>query len=246
VHAIGLDLELKLYRSDSLRVKSYVDVSGLVSESSSGTGAAIGTLVRANITGRRTHVIRFRLEARLSQPQFIPSYFDMTYNLYRWRFPVADPGERNVVTKLEFLELMKNNPSRWGIYCEFIYRMHRRVTVLAAYEDSNWLGDVAPTVRFSGKNLTLMTQFRDFYLPGMRKPLDFYIAYHLRNFEKFSPILSKDQANEYLYASISMKVWRYLSVDASIRKALALTQAEGTESSSSVDGVLGMVLRYEL
>ena len=55
------------------------------------------------------------------------------------------------------------------------------------------------------------------------------------NFEKFSPLLSAEQANEYLYASLSMKVWRYLSVDASIRKALTLTQTEGEKSSSSVD-----------
>ena len=48
--------------------------------------------------------------------------------------------------------------------------------------------------------------------------------------------------DEYLFASFCFQLWPYLSVDGSIRKALNSTG----RGKAAVDGVLGVVLRYEL
>ena len=44
-----------------------------------------------------------------------------------------------------------------------------------------------------------------------------------------------------------MQVWRYISVDASVRKALTLAMSDAqARKESGLDGVVGMSLRYEL
>jgi cell wall-associated NlpC family hydrolase len=247
VHALGLDAEMKLFRTDNLDIKPYVDLSGLFSEVGGGVGGAIGTLVRANVTGRTTHVFRLRFEARLSQASYIPSYFDMTYSLYRWRFPVDGAGD-SVTPKLALLEELQNETiPRWGVYSEFIYRLHRKLAFLVSYEDTDTVGDESIETRFSGRNFTMMGQVRDLYLPGSRKALSFYLAYHLRNIKAPKPTLSPDNPHEYFYAALSMQVWRYISVDASVRKALTLAMSDAqARKESGLDGVLGMSLRYEL
>jgi hypothetical protein len=172
----------------------------------------------------------------------------MTYALYRWRFPV-DGADSGVTTKLGLLEeLEAESKSRWGVYSELVYRLHRRASFMISYEDNDTVGSETIPTRFSGRNFAIMGELRDFYIPGTRYTVDFYLAYHLRNISAVKPFLSAANQNEYLFVSASVQATRYLYFEGSVRKALALGAAEGETGGepSGVDGVLGAVLRYEL
>ncbi|MEC9464440.1 MAG: C40 family peptidase [Myxococcota bacterium] len=242
VHGVGSSTEFKFYKSDSLDLKLYGDVSGIFAEGISGAGGAFGFLIRTNIAGGRTHVFRSRLELRASSPTFIPSYFDTTYSLGRFRAPVDQPSEQGL-TKLKLLDELQGTPSRYGFYGELTYQLHRKLSLALSYEDGGTFGELPPSERFSGRNIMAVLKLQDMYLPRSSKAIDVYVAYHLRNVNEFSGLLTLERPNEYIFASLSYRASRFLELTASLRKGV--NESVNAENAV-VDAMLGAAFRYEL
>jgi cell wall-associated NlpC family hydrolase len=241
VHGLSLDTEIKPYKTDNVDLKTYVAGSTLLGPDTAGAGGALGALLRANINGRITHVVRFRLEGQLSSSTFIPSYFDTTYRLNRSQAPVDQVGD-SPITKLALLRELEHTPNRWGIYAEASYQMHRRVSIMTTYEDGGALGSLPPSERYVGRNLQLVFQVNDIYLPQSSRSISFYLAYQLHNFKKLLPLFIDRRPNEYLFAALTFQAWRYLGFSAALRKGYnPLGPAK-----AAVDGVVNMVASYEI
>jgi len=242
VHGVGLDAEFKFYKSAELDMKAYADVSGLFYTGGSSFGGALGTLIRANIESTSTHVLRGRLEFRLSGPSFIPSYFDTTYRLGRVMAPVDTPAAAAAtMTKLELLQSLEGDPTRWGVYSELTYHLLRRFSILVSYEDSGTFGDSVQN--YIGRNFMLMARMQDVYWPKTSRTMDFYLAYHLRNVDSADGLFTLDKRNEYIFAAASMRVTRWIEVSATLRKAVNEDQPF---AKSAIDAMLGLAFRYEL
>jgi hypothetical protein len=241
VSGLGVDIEIKPIKTDSVDWKFYVDGSTLLYPEGSSTGGALGTLIRTNISGSRLHVIRARAELRISQASFIPSYFDATYAINRHVAPVDTPSAIPL-SKLELLEALEGTANRWGYYGEVSYQYARRGSFGLSFEDSDVVGDLPKSEDYSGRSVMLFGELRNIYLPRSSKYLSFYMAYHLRNFENISPIFGLDRSNELLFAAASFNLNHYLAFGASVRKGFDVLQGSG----SRFDGSLDATLRYEL
>jgi hypothetical protein len=238
IHGLGFDVEYKFHKSESLDVKAYADLSGLIYHSGYGIGGSAGVLVRTNLGERRNHVFRSRLEGRLSGPTFIPSYFDTSYSLDRHRAPVVELESDNPLTKLSLLEGLAGTAPRWGVYGEAVYHYRKRISLALAYEDGDSLGDLAASQRYIGRNLMLSVHVRDLFLPRSTKSIDFYLAFHLRNF-RWSNISDTQQ---YFFAATSLNLSRYVDMTLSLRKAID----EDAGIEAPIDGMIGFSARYEL
>lgn len=241
VHGLGADVEIKPIKAEALDLKLYVDASSLLWSGGAGVGSAVGTLLRSNLAGQALHVVRLRLEGRASSATFIPTYFDTTYALNRYQAPVDRVGD-TPLTKLGLLEALEGTAPRWGVYGEATYHYARRASFGLAYEDGGAMGSLPASERYTGRSLMLFTQLRNFYLPGSSRKVSGYIAYHRRNFASLMPLLGLSRANEYLFATTSVELWRYLSVGASVRKAFDVASASG----AAFDAALDVTFRYEM
>ncbi|MBT6435156.1 MAG: C40 family peptidase [Deltaproteobacteria bacterium] len=241
VHGIGFDAEFKFYKSGSLDMKAYADVSGLLYTGGSSAGGALGLLVRSNIESTSTHILRGRLEFRISEPSFIPSYFDTTYKLGRLAAPSDTMQDTAPETKLDLLNELESDPSRWGFYTELTYHLFRRFSVMASYEDSGTFGDALQT--YSGRNFMVTARVQDVYWPKTTKTMDFYLAYHLRNIDSAKGLFTLDKRNEFIFAAASMRVSRFVEVSATVRKGV---NESDPYSRGALDAMLGLAFRYEL
>lgn len=240
VHALGLDAEIKLYKTDQHDLKTYVDVSTLMHPNGTGIGAALGALWRSNLGARRNHIVRARLEGRLSSATFVPSYFDTTYALDRLRAP-TDTGTATSLTKLALLDALKTEPNHWSMYAELTYQLHRRIVLGASYEDGAVFGSLASNHPLR-RNLMMFMSLKNLYVGQSSRALNFYLAYQLRNFESVTPLFDMTRANEYAFATVSIDVSRGIEVGGTLRKALNPT----SQSRAAVDGMLDVLMHYDL
>ena len=98
VNAYGIDAELKLVDRRAFDLKTYVDYSVLDASLPVGdpisidpavvglervrsSGVAWGYLIRSNLGLDPIHALRFRLEYRNYEPNYLPSYFDSLYEI---------------------------------------------------------------------------------------------------------------------------------------------------------------------
>jgi len=243
VHALGLTPEYKAYHSDALDVKIFADTSVLIHPKGTGTGLAVGTLLRSNLFGQPRHVFRLRFETRVSSASFIPTYFDTTYKLDRQQAP---SDNNTPITKLALLDNLQHAPIRWSMYGELTYRFLHRVTAGISYEDgqnfdnpSNANAEIAAHL---DRNMMAFINLANIYIPKTRLPIGFSIAYHLRNFDKLTPFLALQRTNEYLFATASVGINRWIQIAGTIRKSFAPTIG----NRGSLDGSLDLLMAYEL
>jgi len=162
--------------------------------------------------------------------------------LGRFRAPVDQPSTDGL-TKLRLLDELQGTPSRYGFYGELTYQLHRKVSIAASYEDGGTFGVLPPSERFSGRNLMAVIKLQDFYIPRSSRAIDFYLAYHLRNVNDFSGLLTLKRPNEYIFASLTYRATRFIELSASVRKGVnESVRAE----DAVVDAMLGAAFRYEI
>ena len=238
IHGIGLDAELMLARARTYELAAYADVSALLQQGSRGVGAAAGAVSSARFGGRR-HVVRLRVEGRLSSPAFVPSYFDVTYGIDRTQAPVEDPAAPPL-TKLALLESLAEASPRWSAYGELTYQMQRRVRLGLAYEDDRFFGKQA-SVPAVGRHLLLYLELRELYLPQSSRRFSFALAYHRRNFHRLAPLFAPERRNEFFFAAVGLELSRYVTLGGCLRRAL-----DPDRGAPTVDGALDLTVRYEL
>jgi hypothetical protein len=242
LHALGLETEVEAPIGKSAELVTYAGLSTLIREHGSGVGGVLGALLQAKLSGRGVHVLRFRLEARLSGPSFVPGYFDVTYRLDRLRVP-GDQTGGEPTTKLMWLETLESAPTRLGIAGEFAYHYTRRIGVGLAYEDGGAFASLSPSERSIDRNLMLFAHLRNLHLPHSRHRFHVYLAYHLRSFAALWPVLAGDRPNEYVFLATSVELDRYLILGGSLRKAQNPRSPDG---SAEVDAMVQLTFNYEI
>lgn len=119
VNIYGLDAEMKVFRTDSIDLKTYADFSKLIH---AGSGATLGVLGRFNFrSGSNLHLLRTRFELRSYAPTFQPSYFDVLYEFQKYQY-ITDPNAIDIPTKLAYIT-GREGSRRFGVYVEASYAL---------------------------------------------------------------------------------------------------------------------------
>lgn len=203
-------------------------------EAFSGGGATLGALVRMSFgetpvrpldeesddvkAGRApremkaAHAVRVRVEGRLFDPQYLPSYFNTMYEVDRFQYGVDEEGSRaELPTKIAFLAAQAGQPWRAGFYGEVSWAWVDIVGLTAVYEDAVALAaDAAPV---GGRNLALHAETTGFGF------LQLFGTYHYRNFEDFSGLFSFATDHEILYAGGRLELLPFLFINAAAQRA---------------------------
>jgi len=220
VHALGVDIESKLYKSKTLDLKLYIDSSTLILPETHGTGGALGTLLRIKLVTNSAYWLRFRVEGRVHQATFLPSYFDATYQQERYRAGIRRPTnaleDEIRLPKLGILERRDGGPSAAGFYAEGTFSYKKRFNLGVVYEDE-WFFDNIDTEELGPRSLAFSLDWRYIPVYGATMMLDLYLAYHLRHFTDGDDFFQFDTGKEYLFAAASLKLWKYFFLNAGVR-----------------------------
>ena len=144
VLAYGVDAELKLLDQDGVDWKTYIDYSFLQSgvpkddggpltfndiptRAVRSSGFAWGHLVRMNFGSNPVHALRFRVEFRTYQPNYLPGYFDVLYDVQRVQY-LSGSGLKGaaLANNTKLVQVLGRDPDGpWchGGYLEASYRI---------------------------------------------------------------------------------------------------------------------------
>ena len=233
---LGLDAEIKYYKSPRIDMKAYVDASSLLTEELKSAGLTVGTLARMNFSGRRVHVVRSRLEYRYSAADYLPGYFGVDYRLAR-RAPFG--GGK---TRLDRLIGLKGAGARQGILAEFIYHYTGLFSGGVLYEASKLPEAQSETLGIG--NFMAHLAISDLYIPGSRRALQLNASYHLRDFKTWGRFADLRRENEYLALGLQASILDLLDVGISVRKGPGLAVSE--VRPVGWDAMLSASFGYEL
>lgn len=161
------------------------------------------------------HALRFRLEARTFDPQYLPSYFNTLYEIDRLQYGNTDRALRATLpTKIGFLASQADQPWRAGVYSELSYAWVDVVGVTVVYEDATALG--APSSPVSARNFALHAETSGFGF------LQLFATYHYRNFDDFGGIFTFNTDNEILYAGGRLELLPFLFINAAAQRSFRI------------------------
>ena len=167
IQFVGLDVEFKPVRSAAADIKPYLDYTQMIGH---GGGATLGMLGRFNLGAKRRSAFRLRLEGRSFDADYIPSYFDILYEVDRNVSLASIDAENKARTKLAYVKSLKGEERRLGLYVEATYVLRGWFALTGAWEQST---------AASSKSALLHLE-----LPAS-KWFTLFFTYVKRNFEQF-------------------------------------------------------------
>lgn len=142
LHFIGGDIELKVVNwpveRPEIDLKVYTDYTQWLHN---GGCWSLGTLGRFNLYSSVRQAFRTRLEFRVFQDNYTPSYFDSFYEIMKFRFfserhPATYPSAMQAPVKTKYQEYSERKGT-WkhaGVYVEFSYALLDYVGVTVAFD----------------------------------------------------------------------------------------------------------------
>ena len=167
IQFVGASVEFKPVRTPTADLKPYLDYTQMVGH---GSGLSLGVLGRFNLGEGKHSALRVRAEGRSYESNFIPSYFDILYEVDRFVSIQAVNAENNAMTKLQYLDSLAGGDRRLGGYIEATYALRNWFALTAAWEQA--------TAKAS-KSLLL-----HYEMPAS-KWLTLFLTYVKRNFDSF-------------------------------------------------------------
>jgi hypothetical protein len=139
----GLDLEMRVLElKDGDRewgnLKPYLDVSTMVL-SGGGHGATVGALGRFNfLDPENPLILRFRVEGRFFQTNYLPGYFDSFYEIQKYSFITGSDQFGGAIPKPKLATVLGRTPANWtwGAYLEAQLGFKWGLAFTAAFETS--------------------------------------------------------------------------------------------------------------
>jgi len=131
VQLVGVDAEVKVVKTESWDVKPYAEWAKLLG---AGSGLSLGVLTRASWGGKQA--LRFIVEARRFDADYLPSYFDTFYEIQKIQYVEGreDPtAPAPAPTKWEAVSTRTGGP-RMGYYLEATWSWVKAVSLSAGLE----------------------------------------------------------------------------------------------------------------
>ena len=158
VIAYGGDAEVKLVDTREVDWKTYVDYSMLATGLPTDTahnlwsnvptrgvqsgGLTWGNLLRLNLGDHATHALRLRAEVRRYDRNYLPSYFDVMYEIQRVQYAIGSRTANPNGTKLQ--QILGRNPDGgkvFGLYLEASWKIEELFAVAVAVETNDSMPD---------------------------------------------------------------------------------------------------------
>lgn len=223
VSLLGLDAELKVFKTDDLDIKPDVDFSHLMNGDS---GFTLGVLGRFNFGGSPltpTQALRLVLEGRALGDRYVPEYFDTFYEVDKYIYLARpQPAGSAPITKEQ--AVLQGFGSRVGYYAE------------ASYGIRGWIGATVALEGDTGgpaKNLVIHAELPKLFV------IQFFGSYYKRGFTSFSTLGQLDQDSVAL-AGARVELLPILYINARAYQTFQL-DAEDTHVYQTTRGIEGDV-----
>ncbi|MDE0882682.1 MAG: hypothetical protein OSB21_08815 [Myxococcota bacterium] len=237
VSATGIDVEYKAYKSADAKtdLKVYGDVSLLgVEGADPGTGLAVGALARLNFgSGKDTTAMRIRLEGRMFDAKFVPTYFDSLYAQQRYQFESKDGTQSP--TKMVWLQGLGEgadaDKGRLGYFIDWAFAKPKSYGLQVSYENASVSGGSNDDNRY--QHLMVHAEMPLLFL-------EIFGTYHLRGFDSFDQAFKLDKDNEVLVGAVRWKLFPFLAFNVRAQKNFSTAAyGEGVDSQVRLGEIEG-------
>ncbi len=224
LHAMGVDMEIKLVKTDHLDFKPFFDFSWMMpgdpsgdevtDKPSGGNAFTAGVLGRLNFGADPVHAMRVIAEFRTFSSTYLPGYFDTFYELQKYvmhqhygdygRAVCPDQAayqDNDCLPPTKFTEIFvnrKGGPRRYGFYTEFNYSVVGYMSLTLALEGSN-----AP----HGSHFLAHLE-----VPALSW-LQFFVTFHQRSMEGLGDLFSRTAADKILFSAVRLRLLPFLFVN---------------------------------
>ena len=225
LHTMGVDMEIKVLKTEHLDIKPFVDFSWMMPQTPSGPGKNLdpeggsgftaGVLGRFNFGKETIHALRVIAEFRTFSSTYLPGYFDTFYEVQKYfahqryeqvgtqQCPGAiSPNDQRIClppTKFNEIFVQRKGLDRHlGFYAEFNYSIVNYLSLTLALEGS----DAA-----LGNN----------FLAHLEVPaldwLQFFVTFHQRSMGDLGDLFSNDSSDKILFAAARLHLLPFLFIN---------------------------------
>jgi hypothetical protein len=228
LHGMGVDLEIKVLKTDSLDLKPFVDFSWMMPQTPTGAtppkaeggnGLTVGLLGRFNFGESLVSALRVITEFRSFSANFVPSYFDTFYEVQKYiantRYAQYKASASSLPpTKFVDVFVDRTGDRRLGYYLEFNYSLVSYLALTLALEGSN-------AERGNG------------FLAHLEVPalswLQFFATYHQRALDGIGDLF-KSEGERIIFSAARLRVFPFMFVNFRYFHTFALEEGMDTLS----------------
>lgn len=242
-HVAGVSVETKVLKTQNVDLKPWIDVSWLFApgskelgaRSSGSGGLTLGMLGRFNFA-ENEHAIRTIAEGRVFGGNYLPGYFDSTYQVQRFNY-LTGKAKPNLETKLHDL-LNRERDVHFGYYLEFQYAWVRNFAFTAAWEDSTAEGGTNLVLHLEVPTFKYLKLFTTLQQRSVARDQVFDI------FRDTSGQLASD--NTLIFAGARLRALPFLFFNARVYRAWQFDPSDQYRSYRNVEGFeIDMELGFE-
>jgi len=206
LHALGVDMEIKVLKTEHVDLKPFVDYSWFMpqtpngdnpEEPEGGGGFTAGILGRFNFGSDPVHALRAIAEFRSFSSNYLPGYFDSFYEVQKFvantRYK-AYGQDLNSLPPTKFTDVFverKGGDRHLGFYFELTYSLVDYLALTLAIEGSD---------ADSGNNMLAHAEFNVFDW------LQLFASYHHRAMDSLGDLFSSGGGNRIVFAAARAKV----------------------------------------
>jgi hypothetical protein len=224
LHAMGIDAEIKVLKTESVDIKPFIDYSwmmpdspgGGIEEPEGGGGLTLGVLGRFNFGEETVHALRTIAEFRSFSANYLPGYFDIFYEVQKFmanqrythyanQTDCTDPGvpvvDKKCLPPTKFYDVFidrKGDDRHLGFYLEFNYSMVGYMTLTLALEGSD-------------------AEEGSHFMAHLEVPaiswLQFFFSFHQRAMQDLGDLFSTDANDKILFAAARLRLLPFLFVN---------------------------------
>ncbi len=211
LHGMGVDVEVKVLKTDNVDLKPYVDFSwmmpgepgGVYNEVTMGTpeggnGFTLGLLGRFNVGRDPVHAFRTVAEFRTFSATYLPGYFDTFYEIQKF---MLGADFRSGTPKTKFQQVFvdrRGQDRRLGFYLEFNYAILSKLGITLALEGSD-----------ADRGSHFLAHLE---VPALQW-LQFFATYHQTALTDMGDIFSGSAGDKILFSALRLKLLPFLFVN---------------------------------
>lgn len=208
LHGMGIDVEVKVLKTDTVDLKPYADFSWMMpgdpggafslASPEGGNGFTLGLLGRFNVGRDPVHAFRTVAEFRTFSATYLPGYFDTFYEIQKFMWG-ADFGSGTPKTKFQqvFVD-RRGQDRRLGFYLEFNYAILSKLGITLALEGSN-----------ADRGSHFLAHLE---VPALEW-LQFFATYHQTALLDMGDLFSGSAGDKILFSALRLKLLPFLFVN---------------------------------